>query len=274
MDSTKLNTEGISPIKPQLDAINSIATREDVIKAMVDLSVYASTPFLGMYVSADEMDSDNNLVGIYASGLGLGERDYYLNKDAGTLELRKGYVAMIVKQFENLGYSNEDATKIASNILAIETSLAQSFPTKESRRDPVLNYNKIKVADLKGVANFNWDLFFESYKQYGATASFEELNVGQTGGIKEATKLINTLPIDQIKEYFTWKLISSAAPYLSDNLYATSFDFYGKQLQGRKVMQPRWKRAISSVEDGLGQAVGKIYVENISQQKLRKECWN
>ena len=261
MDSTKLNTEGISPIQPQLDAINKIATREDVIKGMVDLSMYASTPFLGIYASADEKDSNNNIVSLYASGLGLGERDYYLSKDAETLALRNGYVAMIVKQFENLGYSNSDATKIASNILSIETSLAQSFPTKESRRDPILNYNKIKVADLSTVADFNWTAFFDAYKPYGATATFEEINVGQTGGIKEAVKLINTLPIDQIKQFFTWKLISSAAPYLTDSIYATSFDFYGKQMQGRKVAQPRWKRAISSVEDGLGQAVGKIYVE-------------
>lgn len=261
MDSVKLNEQGVSPIHPQLEAINNIKTREDVIKGMVDVSVYASTPFLGIYVSADEKDSDNNLVGLYATGLGLGEREYYLAKDSISESLRKGYVDLIEKQFVNIGYDAKDAATVAKNILAIETALAKSFPTKESRRDPLLNYNKIKVSDLNKVANFNWTAFFDAYKPYGATASFEDINVGQTQGIVEAVRLINTLPIDQIKQYFTWKVVSSAAPYLSDNLYATHFDFYGKQMQGRKAMQPRWKRAVSSVEDGLGQALGKLYVE-------------
>lgn len=261
MDSTKLNAEGVKPIQPQLDAINKISTREDVIRGMVDLSAYASTPFLGIYVSADERDSDNNLVGLYASGLGLGERDYYLNSDTETVALRKGYIAMIEKQFQNLGYNEKDAKDATKNILAIETALAKSFPTKESHRDPILNYNKVKIADLDTIAKLDWNIFFDAYKKYGATASFENINVGQTSGIKEAARLINTLPINQIKQFYTWKLINSAAPYLSDSLYATSFDFYGKQMQGRKAMQPRWKRALSSVDEGLGQAVGKIYVE-------------
>lgn len=264
MDSVQLNAEGVTPLKEQLDAINSIKSIEDVIRGMVDLSVYASTPFLGIYVSTDQKDSDNTLVRLYASGLEMGEREYYLADDSTSVALRNGYVAMIEKQFQNLGYAldgENGAKQIAQNIMKVETALAKAFPTKESRRDPELNYNKIKVADLnKIVGNFDWNTFFDAYKQYG-TNDFEFINVGQTGGLKEAINLIQTLPIEQIKQVFTWKLINSATSYLSDDIYATSFEFYAKQMQGRKAMQPRWKRAVSSVENGLGEAVGQMYVE-------------
>lgn len=261
MDSAKLNKEQAAPLQPQLDAINAMQTKGDALKQMVDLSIYASAPFIGIYTMADQKDSDNNLVRMYAAGLGMGEKEYYLSNDSVSKELRKGYMAMMQKQFELLGYSAKDAALAASNVMSIETTLAKSYPSKESKRDPYLNYNKIDVASLpKVIGNLDWDAFFGAYNAAGAS-KFDSINVGQTQGLVQAVKLFNTLPMDQIKQFYTWKLVNSASSYLSDDFYKNSFDFYGVQMQGRKAMQPRWKRAVGAVEGGLGEAVGRIYVQ-------------
>lgn len=262
MDSTKLNNDGAKPIQPQLDAINSMNSKKDLITEMVVLSQYASSPFLGIYVMADQKDSDINLVRLHSTGLGMGEREYYIEDTPSNIELRKGYTDLISKQFQLIGTSPAEAEKVANNILALETQLAKAYPTKESRRNPELNYNKIKVSDLnKEVGNFDWDTFFEAYKNIGATNSFEYLNVGQTQGLKEAISLFNTLPFDQLKQYYTWKLLSSASSYLSDDFYNNSFDFFGKQMQGRQAQFPRWKRAVGTINGSLGEAVGEMYVQ-------------
>lgn len=267
MDSAKLNAEGIKPIEAQLQKINSISDRASLINMLAELSIYANTPFIGLTVMADQKDSDNNMVRLYPSGLGLGERDYYLKNDEASKKIRESYEAMIVKQFKNIGYDQAKAENAAKVVMNIETALAKSFPTKESRRDPELNYKKIKKSDLnKEVGKFEWDLFFSDL----GAKDFEYLNVGQTSGLKEAIRLINATPSKDMKDYLSWKLVSAAVPYLTDDIYATYFDFYGKTMQGKKAMQPRWKRAISNVENALGEAVGQMYVEKYFPADAKK----
>lgn len=258
MDSIKLNSEGNAPIKGQLDAINKISTVADVVKMVGEIRKYANTPFFGFYVGADEKNSTMNIPILYQSGLGLGERDYYLATDSTSLELINGYKNLIKTQFVNAGYAEADAAKAADVILKIETSLAQAHFTKEKTRISELNYNKIQVADLnKSVGNFEWDLFFDAVGAKG----IKEINVSQIEPVKAATELIHSLPIDESKTYLSWCVINAAASYLSDNFVNANFDFYGKQLSGRKVLQPRWKRAVSTVDGALSEAVGHIYVE-------------
>lgn len=258
MDSVKLNTEGANPIRTQLDGIKNSKTISDIIKLTAEIRMYAESPFFYFYVGADDKNSSMNLVQISQGGLGLGEREYYLANDPSSVEIRKGYLNLIKTQFVNAGYTEADALKASESILKIETELAKSHFKKEDVRKPELNYHKLNVADLnKAVGNFEWQLFFDAAKAKG----FTELNVAQIAPIKTAVDLIHSLPIEDTKAYLSWCVINAAAPYLSDNFVNANFEFYGKQLSGSKTIQPRWKRAVNTVDAALSEAVGQMYVE-------------
>jgi len=258
MDSAKLNVDGAKPIQPQLDEIKNASTLADIITLTGKIRRYANNPFFGLYVGADDKNSSMNIVHLYQSGLGLGDRDYYFAEDTTSVKLRKGYYDLIVKQFTNAGYSQEDATKAADAVLKIETSLAKDHFTKEKARIPELNYHKIRVEDLnKSVTAFEWDTFFKAV----GINDLKELNVSQIEPLVTAIKLIHSLDINEAKAYLSWCVINSAATELSDNFVNANFDFYGKQLSGRKVIQPRWKRTVSTVDGSLSEAVGQMYVE-------------
>ena len=258
MDSVKLNTEKAQPIQAQLAEINAAKSVDDIISLSGKLRHYTFAPFFGFYVGADDKNSSMNIAHIYQAGLGLGERDYYVATDSTSKALRDGYVKLIATQFENAGYSKEGATKASTSVMKIETALANAHFEKEKTRVPELNYHKIKVADLNNsVGSFNWDLFF---KTVGAK-NLEEVNVSQVEPISAAVRLIQTTPIEDSKAYLSWFLINGAAKYLSDDFVNANFEFYGKQMSGSKVIQPRWKRTVSTINDALGEQVGQLYVE-------------
>ncbi|MBK5720250.1 M13 family metallopeptidase [Dysgonomonas sp. Marseille-P4677] len=257
MDSVTLNSEGAKPIASELDAIKSATNVADIIRLAGEIRRYANSPFFGLYVGADDKNSSMNLVQLYQGGLGLGERDYYVAQDSTSIALRKGYQNLIKVQFVNAGYSEAEGIKAADAVLKIETALAQDHFKKEDTRKPELNYHKMKVEDLnKSVGNFDWTAFFDAAGAKG----FTELNVSQVKPITTAVKLIQTLPLDESKAYLSWCVINSAASYLSDEFVDANFDFYGKQLTGRKVLQPRWKRTVRTVDGALSEAVGQMYV--------------
>lgn len=258
MDSITLNKNNAAPIKAKLEAIQKATNTTDIIKLAGEIRQYANNPFFGIYVGSDMKNSDMNIVQLYQDGIGLGEREYYLAQDSTSVALRKGYHNLIKTQFVNAGYAEADALKAADAVLKIETALAKAHFKKEDTRKPELNYHKMKVEDLeKNVAKFDWATFFDAANVKGMT----ELDVSQIAPVAEATKLIQTTPIDELKAYLSWCIIDAAAPYLSDNFVSANFDFYGKQLSGRQAQQPRWKRTVSTVDDALSEAVGQMYVE-------------
>jgi putative endopeptidase len=258
MDSATLNNDGAKPIKEQLDAINNAATTSDIIRLSGEIAQYANSPFFVLYVGADDKNSSMNIVQLYQGGIGLGERDYYLSDEPNSKALREGYYNLIKIQFMNAGSSETDAVKAADAVLKIETELAKAHFVKENLRKPELNYHKIKTDDLnKSVGDFEWKTYFDAIGAKG----FDELNVCQIEPTAKATQLIKNSTMDELKAYLSWCVINSAAGYLSDNFINANFDFYGKQLSGRKEMQPRWKRAVNTVNGTLSEAVGQIYVE-------------
>ncbi|NDW18002.1 M13 family peptidase [Dysgonomonas sp. 216] len=258
MDSVKLNTDKAEPIAKQLAEIDSASSVSDIVKLAARLRYYASAPFFGLYIGADDTNSSMNIAHIYQAGLGLGEKDYYLANDEKSKDLRDGYARLIVTQFLNAGYNQEKAEKAAKIVLRMETELAKSHFEKEKTRIPELNYHKLPVSQLNdSVARFDWPLFFNTVGAKG----IKELNVAQVEPVAAAAKLIMSTPVEDSKVYLSWCLINSAANYLSDDFVNANFDFYGKQLSGRKVLQPRWKRTVSTINGSLGEEVGQMYVQ-------------
>jgi putative endopeptidase len=256
-DSTKLNLDGAAPIFPQLQEIAGAKDKKEIIRLMTQISKQASNPFFGFSVGADDKNSTMNIVHLYQSGISMGDRDYYLLQDDHSKMLRAAYIKLIETQFGNAGYTEAEAKKAAANVMKVETELAQSHFTRELRRLPELNYHKMRVTELESqVAPFEWDYYFE---EMGA-AGIDSLNVSQVEPVKAAIAIIVREPVDLLQDYLSWKVINSAAGYLSDDFVNASFEFYGKTLSGSKELRPRWRRSIDAVNGALGEAVGQLYV--------------
>ena len=255
MDTEKLNAEGISPIQADLDRIAAIEDAAGVLEAMIDLQ---GSAYFQFYVGADIMDSKTNIFELYQGGIGLGEKEYYLEDDEATKNIREEYKKHIVKMFQLAGMDEAKATKSMEAVMEIETRLAKVSYSAVEQRNPAANYHKMTLDELKKeIPGFDWDAYLNKLGVQGVTS----LNVSQIPPVKESVAIINTLPMDKQIAYLQWKLIDSAASYLSDDFVAQNFAFYGKVLSGKQEDQPRWKKAVSTVNGVLGEAVGQMYVE-------------
>lgn len=257
IDSVKLNSDGAAPIRSQLEMIAKAGDKKEIVRLMTVISRYASHPFFGFYVGPDDKNSSMNIAHLFQSGIGMGDRDYYLLADDHSRMLREEYVKLMETQFRNAGYTEAEAAQAAASVMKIETELAKSHITKEMLRRPELNYHKMPVADLGSkVASFDWAYYLEGL---GATA-IDSLNVSQITPVKAAIAIIEREPLPLLKDYLSWKVINSAAGYLSDDFVTANFEFYGKTLSGSKELRPRWRRTIDAVNGALGEAVGQLYV--------------
>ena len=258
MDSVKLNSDSAAPLLSQLNEISGAKDKSDIVRLMAKVSRYASNPFFGFFVGPDDKNSGMNIAHLYQSGIGMGDRDYYLLEDDHSQMLRDAYIRLMETQFQNAGYTEADAIQAAANVMRIETELAKAHITKEMRRLPELNYHKMLVDDLSTqVAPFEWALYFEAM----GAAGLDSLNVSQIEPVKAAIAIIQREPVEVLQDYLSWKVINSAAGYLSDDFVNANFEFYGKTLSGSKELRPRWRRAIDAVNGAMGEAVGQLYVE-------------
>lgn len=257
IDSVKLNSDGATPLRPQLEMIAAAKDKKDIIRLMAQISRYASSPFFGFSVGPDDKNSSMNIAHLYQSGIGMGDRDYYLLQDDHSTMLREAYNRLVETQFRNAGFAEAEAKRAAASVMKTETALAQAHVTKEIRRQPELNYHKMLVADLdKQVAPFGWADYFGALGAVG----IDSLNVSQIEPVKAAISIIDSEPMAVLQDYLSWVVINSAAGYLSDDFVNANFEFYGKTLSGSKELRPRWRRSIDAVNSALGEAVGQLYV--------------
>lgn len=258
MDSVKLNADGVTPIQADLEKIASVKDKSEIVPLMAELAHSGVFPYFSFYVGADIMDSKSNLFQLYQGGISLGEREYYLDNDDVTTNIRNKYKEHIVKMFQLAGFDEAAAKKKMEAVMDIETRIAKASFSAVEQRNPAANYHKMSLDELKKeIPGIDWDAFLNGIGVKGVT----ELSVSQVEPIKEVEKIINSLPVENQIAYMQWNLIDRAAGYLSDDLVAQNFDFYGKTLSGKQVNQPRWKRAVSTVNGVLGEAVGQMYVE-------------
>jgi len=258
MDSTKLNADGYKPIQGDLKKIGGAKSVSDILKLMPELFLAGLDPYFTVFVEADPMNSSLELVQTYQSGISLGQRDYYLENDAHTKDIRDKYKVHVAKMFRLVGFTPADAQKNMEAVLTIETRLAKAAYDKVKLRDPHANYNKMTVTDLqKLVPEINWNVYLTSL----GLENIKDISVSQKESLVEVGKIIATEPIAAQIAYLQWKLIDESAAYLSDPIYAQNFDFYGKTLSGKKEQSPRWKRAVGTVDGVLGEAVGQMYVK-------------
>lgn len=260
MDEATLNAQGKAPIQEELQAIAAIADREQLAAKVVELHTQQIAPFFLFFGEADLANSDMNIGWLYQGGLSLGERDYYLDDDERSREIRAKFVEHIAAMLALAGYdqlAGTSAEALAKQVFDLETRLAKASMDKHTQRLPEKIYNKIPVQTLKTLApDFAWDAFFAA----AGLSDMQELNVSQPDFIKEASDILKKAEIAQLKVYLAWTYVNAAASYLSDDFVNRSFEFYGKVLSGREELRPRWKRTVDVVNGAMGEAVGQAYV--------------
>lgn len=258
MDSVRLNREGWEPLKPTLARIAAIKTNKEYQLVTAELDRRGeNTMMYGIGVGADMRNASMNIVSVGQGGLGLGTRDYYLNNDPQTLKVREAYKTYLKNLFKMVGNDEATATKKVDAIMAIETRIAKVSYSKVQLRDIDKNYHKMSYNDL--VLNFPGIDWGNVFLQTGFPP-FDAVDVGQPEPIHEVEKILADTNLDDLKAYAEIKVISGATSQLSDAFRAESFKF-SSVLSGAQQDRPRWKRAVATVSNVFGEAIGKLYVE-------------
>ena len=257
MDSVRLNNEGASALQADIEKIQNMK-REDLIEIISWLHNGIASPFFSTGVMADLKNADINIMYVSQISGGLGDRDYYLENDDHTTNIRNEYVKYIEKIFTLSGFKKKDAQKAAKNVLKIETALAKVSMTREESRNYAIQYNIRTIDQLKAdYPNIDWTAYFTGI----GLPSLDQVCLMQPKFLAEVNTLVKSLKDREIKDYLLYEYISSASSYLSDDFVQANFDMFSRTMAGKKEMQPRWKRALSVPNGALGEAVGQLYVE-------------
>ena len=258
MDSVRLNEQGAEPIRKCLDEIGEMTEKSQIVPMMTRLAYDGVGTYFQSYVYADPKNSVLNIFQMGQGGINLGEKEYYLDNDSITQNIREQYKNYIVRLFTLAGFGETEAKQKMADVMEIETAIAKTSFSAVQLRDPEANYHKMSYDELKKTfPEIDWDTFIKGL----GIGKLTEVNVEQIEPIKEVGRLMEALPLSKHIAYLQYNLLDAAANYLSDDFVAARFDFYGKVLSGRQVNQPRWKRAVNSVDGMLGELVGQMYVE-------------
>ncbi len=252
LDSVRLNSEKLEPLQQDLSTIAVSLGRDNLSKLMGGIHRAIGNPFFVPFVDADMMESDINMVYLYQAGLGMGNRDYYL--DAENETIRREYRKYISTLFSMAGYS--DPTEAVEAVMEIETRIAEASLSNIELRNPYNSYNKITVETLKAdYPAIDWDVYFEALRLPVLT----EINVSHPKVMRVANDVIAG-DRQKLNYYLAFNMLNEAANYLDDDMQTARFEFYGRTMSGRQEMRPRWKRALEVPNGTLSEAVGEMYV--------------
>uniref|UniRef100_A0AB33J8Y9 M13 family metallopeptidase n=1 Tax=Prevotella sp. GTC17259 TaxID=3236795 RepID=A0AB33J8Y9_9BACT len=269
MDSVRRNKEGVSPVMPRMKEFENAKTVADLKALQLKYAVFGYGVPFSTWFGADDKNAKMNILSIYQGGLTLGQKDYYVDNDAATADIREAYKKHIVRMFQFFGFSQAVAENRRDAIMRFETAVALISKSNTELRDPQANYNKMTLAEFK--TNYPAIDLEGMYKARGVKTDYiQEMVVGQPAFMAGIDKLTAVLSADDLRTLMEWDLIQSSASYLSDEVIAANFDFFGKTMRGRKVDYPRWKKATNQVEDVLGEALGKMYAERYFPESSKK----
>lgn len=258
MDSVAINKTGISPLKNELDKINSVKDLPSLLQTVAYLHTIEASPAFGFYVGQDDKISSKNALFLSQGGLGLGQRDYYFENDDNTKKIRVEYPKHVARIFELTGENKEKSATNAALILKIETELAKNSRKLEALRDPIKNYNKMSVAELNKITpNIDWKTMFVNLNIKNA----DTVIVGQPEFFKALNTTLKNYSIEDWKTYLKWDLLNTYAGYLSKDIENQNFYFFSTVMNGIKEQKPRWKRVVEETDGSLGELIGQVYVD-------------
>jgi putative endopeptidase len=257
IDEDAANQKGIAPLKPELDRIAAVRDKAGLISAIARVHIIGPNPLFNFFSSPDLHHAGQVIAYIDQGGLSLPDRDYYLKDDPKTVETRKHFTEYATEVFTLSGQTPQQAADSAETVLRIETALAQASMDRTARRDPKNRDHKMSRDEVEKLApNF---YFVQYFTDIGAP-NFTELNVTNPDFFKQVNGLLASESVDSLKTYVTWQMLDSSAPWLSKPFVGANFKMR-QVLTGQKEIQPRWKRCVTLVDQGLGEALGQKYVE-------------
>ena len=260
MDSVRREKEGLQPVMSKFKALESAKTMKQLFAIQMEMAKYGNMEFYRAGLGADEKNASQNILSVNQGGLTLGMKDYYLENDEATTKIRNEYKKHIVRMFQAYGFSKSAATKKMKNIFALELELAKISKSRTELRDPQANYNKMTLKEFnQKYPNLKLEQLMNAQ---GLKSEFmQEMVVGQPAFMEGANKILATMKPATLRDVMEWSVILSSTGCLNDAVREANFEFFGKVMSGRKQDHPAWRRATSQVENYMGQALGKIYVE-------------
>ena len=267
MDTVNIQSQGVEPLKPELDAINNIKDLKGLLDVNADLHYKGVGILYNDAIYQDEMNSEAMALHLNQGGLGLPNRDYYFNTDERTTGIRDNYIKHVANIFRLLTNDTTQVDVMARAHFALESRLAKASRKLEALRVPKDNYNKFAVTDLRKLTpSIDW----KDVLQKSGIKSIDTVIVGQPEFYRELEASLKSVPLEDWKNYLRFHLIRSFGAYLSDPFVNEQFDFYGVKMRGAKKLKPRWKRMLD-VEDGvMGEALGRVFVKEYFNEKAKK----
>jgi len=257
MNEEQRNRLGAKPLEPILAEIDAIKTAADVQRMIARFQAMAIPVPFALVSGSDNHNPTDVIAQIYAAGLGLPDRDYYVKQEPRFQEAREKYLVHVASLFRLAGYSEAAAKAAADTIFQMETKLAEASLDNVALRDPSATDHKTSFADLQKLTpRFDWTALD---KQLGLSAA--AVNVAEPKFLEEVNRQLGAVPVADWRTYLKWHLLDAAAPSLSDAFVQEDFVFNQAFLNGAKEMKPRWKRCAESTDNLLGEALGRKYVE-------------
>lgn len=270
MDSLAIEKLGFSPIQADLNQINAIQFKSQIITEIARMrKTGAGSPLFSFYVGQDRKQVEKMVPQLGQGGTSLPDRDLYLKSDARSLKIQNAFKTYVSSLFQLIGLNPAQANANAESVFQLEKKLAEAQMARVEMRDPYKTYNKFAFADFnQKTPAFNWALTFQDF----GTNAPDSVLVSAPKFFESTNKLLIETPIETWKTYLTWNLLKGSASYLSSPFVQASFAF-NQVISGQKVQTPRWQR-MSSLTDGVvGELLGQLYVERYfkPEAKVRME---
>ncbi|HVA56256.1 MAG: M13 family metallopeptidase [Gemmatimonadaceae bacterium] len=257
MDSTAAESAGIDPLKPTLAAIDSISGQPSLLATVARLQMNGANVLFSYYPSVNVHDAAHYIADVDRGGLGLPDRDYYLNPAASADSMRRAYVAHVARMFSLAGEDSIAAAADAKRVMAVETEMAKAQLSRVARRDPKVSDHQMPLAEFaKLTPSVQWASYF---REIGVTAPVATLNVDEPAYMKAVSALLASRPLADWRAYLRYHAVSSAAPWLSSPFVNENFAF-SSRFTGAKQLLPRWKRCLRATDGEMGEALGQAYV--------------
>ncbi len=269
MDSIAIEKAGISPLKSSFDEIQAMKDKNDFLKLVAKYQRTGVAPLFNFYVYQDMKVSTAYIPYADQGGLSLPDRDYYVNTDERSIEIRKEFISHLERMFKLMGDDEATAKANAQTIMRLETQMAKASMTRVEMRDPYASYNKKTIAEANKVTStIDWNAHFNA----AGLKDVKEFIMSQPKFFAEVDKMIKTEKMEAWKTYMRWHLVSSFAGKLNQAFVAESFAFNGKTMNGAKEMKPRWKRVLGDIDGGVGEALGSVYVKRYFPEEAKQRC--
>ena len=257
MDMERRNKEGNTPMRPVLERIENF-TKKNLAETVAWLSFGLDSTFFGYGVGPDPGNSNTNMLHLMEAGLGLGDRDYYLEKNETNDRILNAYREYIRKVMSLSGYDSEASRRISDTVIEIETEYARHKKTREERRDPILGYNVFTIDRLiSDYPNFPWTDIF----RLSGISEPKRINVSSLKFMAFINEYYPTLTERQIKDLMAFGAVSSSTGVLGEEFYDADFEMFSRVMSGVEEKKPLWKRAMAIPNSMFGEAVGQLYVK-------------